>query len=390
MVAIALLGLFAAWGGTILASRDDGGDAGVALISVPYPADLNLQSDVCQHDQFIWGRRAPHNILLKVMTQEPNLISITGPEPFVEVHGTRDGDNFFATGMGTVAGIENVTVAMQGTWDGQTLIAKYAMGANGELPPCGEPPQAYPAVYGVKPKPRATPTPTPTPEEKIDRITILKRNDDTKEGLPGWQFNIYAGPNCDGTPFASGVTDANGIIEFAVPVPGQYSVEEKLEPGWNNVSPLCLIATAGTGGAEAAAVVPAAGPVPPCPIPNGAFPLPGCDEFGSLATVKVDLTNPDLGEFACDLSGPTQIVRHAVENKPPDSIDTEIVFMKLTGSCEPGGVTITVRESPTRASTGRIVEQQNSQPGTLEFPANSFFDVYFEVVTPAGTFHNET
>jgi hypothetical protein len=298
--------------------------------------------------------------------------------------------------MGTVtttngSTFQNVAVQFAGQLMGDVLSGDYAMGTNGALP------GGQAITYQVKPKPQVTPTRTatrtPTPEQKTYRITVLKRNDDTKEGLPGWEFNLYLGPNCNGNPLASGVTDASGIIEFAVPVPSQYSVKEKLDPNdpdWNNVTPLCQNVTAGPAGAAAAAVVPGAGPIPSCPIPNGQFPQPGCDSFSSLATVKVLISNPNLGEFACDLSGPTQIVRHAVENKPPDSLDTEIVFMKLTGTCQPGGVTITVRESPTRISAGRIVEQQNGTPGTLEFPASSFFNVYFEVVTPAGTFHNVT
>jgi hypothetical protein len=56
--------------------------------------------------------------------------------------------------------------------------------------------------------------------------------------------------------------------------------------------------------------------------------------------------------------------------------------MELTG----GG--IDVSESPTQASRGLIEEQQNVVSGTLDFPANSFFNVFFEVELGGVTLHN--
>ena len=46
---------------------------------------------------------------------------------------------------------------------------------------------------------------------------------------------------------------------------------------------------------------------------------------------------------------------------------------------------ITVRESPLQQSQGQV-KQQN--PG-VDFPAASFFDVFFEIETPLGTLHNK-
>ena len=92
-------------------------------------------------------------------------------------------------------------------------------------------------------------------------------------------------------------------------------------------------------------------------------------------------------DFARALSGPPQVTRSAVGGSP-DAIQTEIVAMQLTGLCQPGDVTVTVTESATQASTGAITEQKNNTPGTLEFPADSFFDVFFEIDTPVGMMHN--
>ena len=70
-----------------------------------------------------------------------------------------------------------------------------------------------------------------------------------------------------------------------------------------------------------------------------------------------------------------------------DHIETEIVYMNLTGLC--GSFPITVVESPTLSSLGQIVEQKNNVSDTLEFPADSFFDVFVEVHTPLGDLHNK-
>ena len=228
------------------------------------------------------------------------------------------------------------------------------------------------------------------PPEKPYTITVLKRNGDTKQGLPGWEINLYDGPDCLGLPHPdSGLTDADGLIEFGGLAPGIYSVQETLQPGWNAEGPVCKEAAVGPLGPLAHESPAPLGVVPTCPIsPNLPFPDPGCDEFSSIATVKVELTNPPAGEFGCDLSGPTVITRSAVETKPPDSIDTEIVAMQLEGSCQPGNIPVKVRVSGSQASTGRIIEQNDSIPGTLEFPADSFFDVFFEIDTPIGTLHN--
>src|SRR3990170_3545104 len=155
-----------------LAAFGDGGSAGI--LGTAYPIDLNIQSDACGHDPFIFSQDPPpHNMTLQVVTQDGR-VSIFGPAPWVEVHGTMDGNQFFATGMGTVAGFQNVTVVFQGTLTGQSLTGKYAMGSDappgqGGLPPCDDdddpqtPDRPHPAEYGVKPKPTPPPPGAPPP-----------------------------------------------------------------------------------------------------------------------------------------------------------------------------------------------------------------------------------
>ena len=75
-----------------------------------------------------------------------------------------------------------------------------------------------------------------------------------------------------------------------------------------------------------------------------------------------------------------------------DFVETEIVSMELTGGTPVGPVIVRAGSAfglPT--STGMIIEQGNSIPEKLEFPADSFFDVFFEIELPDGKkLHTET
>jgi hypothetical protein len=387
LAVFAIIGLLAAWGGTSLASLGDGRPAGNGS---NFAANLNLQSDDCGHDVFIWDSPAPHNLPLSVVTQpgdpgQPDRISIFGPasSPFVDVHGIMEGTSFFAQGTGPVGPNSNASVEMQGTWNGSTLTGKYTMGSGeNDLPPCGQPPAHHPAVYTIKPKPGTpTLTSTPTPPEKSYSIIVLKLDDDTLLPLPGWQINLYAGANCQGSPITSQSTDEDGMVDFLGLDPGGYSVREKPQTGWNPVEDECQDVQVAAAGSPAG--------LPACPIiPDALHPQPGCDTFQSGARVVVEI-NASGERSSVTLSGPTRIARL---NKPADldadgldEIETEMVGMELTG----GG--ITVRASSTVDSTGLIEEQQNITPGALDFPADSFFDVFFEIELPGGIIlHNDT
>lgn len=66
-------------------------------------------------------------------------ITIEGPEPFVGVSGDVAPDgSFVATGSGTVAGLSDIAVVLEGTVSADALTGEYLMGAQGGLPG-GEP-----------------------------------------------------------------------------------------------------------------------------------------------------------------------------------------------------------------------------------------------------------
>ncbi|MCP4993563.1 MAG: hypothetical protein GY934_07235, partial [Gammaproteobacteria bacterium] len=78
-----------------------------------------------------------------------------------------------------------------------------------------------------------------------------------------------------------------------------------------------------------------------------------------------------------------------------DEVDTEMVSLRLTGMSSKGPVL--VRLNPDIPTIGVIDEQANNTPGTLDVPpftpkgqADSFFDVFFEIVLPDKTvLHNQ-
>ena len=144
-----------------------------------------------------------------------------------------------------------------------------------------------------------------------------------------------------------------------------------------------VLASGGVGVERAFAADPT--PTQAAPAP---FPTPGADKFESSATIKVTITNPALGKLTCSLLGLTVVERGPVVADTLDSVVAEIVFMKLQGTCHPGGINVTLTESATIPSTGQIVEQKNNTPGTLDFPADSFFNMFVVIDTPGGIFHN--
>ena len=107
------------------------------------------------------------------------------------------------------------------------------------------------------------------------------------------------------------------------------------------------------------------------------FPPAGTDVFGSELSHGLIILNLN-GEVLLDLTynGPTTVVRgDPVLVSGLHQIETEIVSMNLTSTFGPATVTIT--ESPSRDSIGLVRELILSAGG--EFPAESFFDVFFEI-----------
>jgi hypothetical protein len=119
--------------------------------------------------------------------------------------------------------------------------------------------------------------------------------------------------------------------------------------------------------------------------PAAAYPLAGFDEFDSNAQVTLNLTKPPLGTIGpITLVGPARIRRgNPYIDGGLRTIDTEIVSMELRG-IDPFDQPVSVTLNPALPSTGQI---QAQAPNT-DFPADSFFDVFVEIQTAAGTFHN--
>lgn len=110
------------------------------------------------------------------------------------------------------------------------------------------------------------------------------------------------------------------------------------------------------------------------------LPLGGVDQLNSLGTILLDLNCSGTPGPQVDLRGPTVIRR---SDPAGGTIDTQMTSMDLTGLGSFGPVI--VRLNPERPSTGKITELRPGQG----FPANSFFDVFFEIEIPgSGTVVN--
>jgi hypothetical protein len=331
-----------------------------------YPSDISILEDPGEHGPFIG---MPDKLELKVQILEPGSILIEGPEPWVNVIGTIEDGQIFAQGEGTVAGFESIVVLFQGAVSGEGLQGQYTMGADGGLP------GRLPIVYLVEPQ----------PPPNTYSITVLKLNDDTNQPIPLWEMNLFQGPDCSGVPLASAATDSDGFVDFTGLPPGTYSVSEKPETGWNPVTAPCQAVE--VGGAASGA-----GDFTPCPIDDLDFPLPGCDEFDSGAQVNVEI-NLTGDTDTLTLNGPTVIQRSAVGDADQDGLDdvqTEIVQLDLTGTSSLLGP-VEVRLSPDQPSLGAFEEQENEVRGEMDFAADSFFDVFFEIALPerALVLHNQ-
>ncbi len=114
------------------------------------------------------------------------------------------------------------------------------------------------------------------------------------------------------------------------------------------------------------------------------FPPAGTDVFSSeLSHGLIEFTDSRFPSALPDLTynGLTTVVRGNPGPGPGvlKQIETEIVSMNLTSTFNPGGgpITVTITQSSSRSSIGLVRELIPSGEG--EFPAESFFDVFFEI-----------
>ncbi len=115
----------------------------------------------------------------------------------------------------------------------------------------------------------------------------------------------------------------------------------------------------------------------------------GVDRFDSSLTLTgYSLATTSFGTCTVDFDGRGPVV---VSRSAPSggAIDTEIVAMQLTGTAtvQSGGTCtipagdydVTMFEDPDRASVGNV-----QRKGASDYPADSFFDVFFKLDTPVG------
>ncbi|MBI4604261.1 MAG: hypothetical protein HY721_20065 [Planctomycetes bacterium] len=125
-------------------------------------------------------------------------------------------------------------------------------------------------------------------------------------------------------------------------------------------------------------------PEPPCTFPD--VPPAGDDTLQSELSHRVRIFAPG-GEVVvdADMHGPVTVRRSPIAVDPVTGlceIPTEMLSLDLRGM-DPVLGEVRIRESPTKASTGRI-RQGAANPRDQFFPADSFFDVFVEVSAMAG------
>ncbi len=241
----------------------------------------------------------------------------------------------------------------------------YLAGSSGK---CKTPPTPTPTATATRTStPTATPTRTPTRTPTATprpwySIVVIKLNVVGMTPLPGWQMDLFAGPACQGAPLATQFTDDRGLTDFLDLAPGVYSVREASQPGSQPQTPACQSVTLGDETSATLTFEPSD------------FPPGGVDEFPSGALLTVDV--PGAGPAYITLNGPSTVQRGDPQDSDGDGrmeIETELLAMNLSGQSPIGPMRL--RESPTRQSLGRIVQQA---PG-VDFPAASFFDVFFDI-----------
>ena len=125
----------------------------------------------------------------------------------------------------------------------------------------------------------------------------------------------------------------------------------------------------------------------------------GTDFFGSATSIEIDLNGDLAADVSFSLPGPIIIKRGSAADTPDpldpghlNHVDIELVSMELTASTPFGPVTVRAGDDIGNfAADGPLyspgaIDEKDSDP-TL---ANAFIDLFLEVDTPFGTFHNNT
>ena len=339
------------------------------------------------NDPILWPANSNFLITLGDQTNSHAPLAIEGPQPNSpsatkpHISGQVDMNTGQVTASGTAMYFFPANVSFNGMMEfdqgvPQSLSGTYMLKGSPQPPPDIDFAMSCTVV-------QPTPSPSPTPSDDEYSITVLKLNSATHGPLAAWEIELFGNDDCSGTPIDSGVTDNNGLIDFTGLVEGTYSLKEEERAGFTPDGDLCQTAFVGDA-AGAAAGVASIDDLPPCPTSNLPFPEPGCDDFDSGAQVNIDFspiggTEPEI----VTLNGPTRIARGAVgdgDGDGRDQVQTEIIGMSLVGTTSVGPAT--VMQSPTRPSNGAFEEQNNATTGTMDFPADSFFDVFVEVDLP--------
>lgn len=211
-------------------------------------------------------------------------------------------------------------------------------------------------------------------------ITVLKLNDTTGDPLPGWDMNLYGGPGCTGPVLDTQTTNADGLADFILMSTGDYSVSEVMQGGWTPITPVCQdMSVDGSSGGSAPRGGGGGG--------GGGCGGGTCGAYTWASGVHMSVELQGMPPVHITGNGDTIVQRSSTcpGCGPGGSsyFDTEMLSMDLTSSqCPP----FCIRESPTRHSLGRVTQQTPSGPF---YPADSFFDVFYEIQTPIGPLHTD-
>jgi hypothetical protein len=109
------------------------------------------------------------------------------------------------------------------------------------------------------------------------------------------------------------------------------------------------------------------------------------DETEDFDSTLTGIFDDGSGPQLVELTGPVQTVVRGKGGATTGSWDTEIVSMSLSGDV--GGVSIEIRESPSKKSPGETKIKDN---GDGTFQVDSFFDVFVELSVDGGPFQPQT